>query len=285
MILTPSRFGKSNGALNFKSRQAIATDDLRRIAPSVFAEQAHDSRSDRYTYIPTENLLARLAEQGFRPYAVMQGGSRDEAKRGFTKHLLRFRHDSMTLVKGELHNEIVMLNSHDGTSSYQLSAGVYRCACENGLVVSQSLISEVRVPHKGDVIQNVIDGCCDLLESLPEVNDSVAQMSSLMLTEGEQRAFANAASVARYGEDPAPFDAEKLNLARRREDVGSDLWKTLNRTQESLIRGGVSYVQRNEKGQRSRRRTREINGIDQNTNINRALWTLAEEMRKIKASA
>ena len=36
--------------------------------------------------------------------------------------------------------------------------------------------------------------------------------------------------------------------------------------------------------QLQRRRTREINGIDQNTAINRALWTLAEEMKNLKTA-
>ena len=33
------------------------------------------------------------------------------------------------------------------------------------------------------------------------------------------------------------------------------------------------------------RQTREVNGIDQNTKLNRALWTLAEEMKRLKTGA
>ena len=63
------------------------------------------------------------------------------------------------------------------------------------------------------------------------------------------------------------------------------MWNTLNAVQENLVRGGLGYVQRNENGRLvARRRTREIGGIDQNTNINRALWALAEEMKKLKAA-
>jgi len=32
----------------------------------------------------------------------------------------------------------------------------------------------------------------------------------------------------------------------------------------------------------ARTKTREVKGIDQNIKLNRALWTLAEEMRKLK---
>lgn len=284
---TISRFARrGNGAVNHTSRRPLELDELRAIAPSVFAEQKHGSRSDRYTYIPTSEILGGLVKEGFRPYAVMQGGSRDEEKRGFTKHLIRLRHDSQELAVGGTHNEIVLLNSHDGTSSYRLMAGVFRMICGNGMVVAQSMIDDIRVPHKGDIQGQVIDGCVTLLEKLPEVSESVREMSALALTNGEQLAFARAALIARYGEDEAPIKPEQIIDPQRREDAAPTVWNTLNIAQERIIRGGVHYVQRDAQGRRvARRQTRQINGIDQNTNVNRALWALAEEMRKIKTNA
>lgn len=283
---TISRFGntRSNGAVNYTSRRGpIELDQLRNIAPSVFAEQKHESRSERYTYIPTSEILTRLMREGFRPYSVMQGGSRDEEKRDFTKHLLRLRHESQELTIGGNHHEIVLLNSHDGTSSYRLMAGMFRLVCGNGLVVAQSMIEDIRVPHKGDIAGQVIDGCCELMEKLPEVSESVREMASLRLTEGERRAFATAALVARYDDAQAPVTADQILVPKRQEDVAPTIWNTLNTTQESLIRGGLGYVQRNPAGRVvARRRTREVGGIDQNTHVNRALWALAEEMKKLK---
>lgn len=282
--LSTPRFSTKNGAVNYKSRTPIELDQMRHIAPSVFAEAKHADRSARYTYIPTSEILVGLMKEGFRPYAVMQGGTREEERRGFTKHLIRLRHDSQTLSVGQTHNEILLLNSHDGTSSYRLTAGVFRCACENGLVTAQSLIEEVRVPHMGDIQARVIDGCIQVMTRMPEVTDSIRHMASLQLTAGEQQAFARAALVTRYDDRPAPVTPDQILTARRQDDVGNSLWHVLNRTQESLVRGGLSYVQRDEHGRRvARRTTREIGGIDQNTSVNRALWTLAEEMRKLKA--
>lgn len=42
--------------------RAMGNDELRRYAPSVFATEAHTSRSDRYTYIPTTRVVAKLIE-------------------------------------------------------------------------------------------------------------------------------------------------------------------------------------------------------------------------------
>ncbi len=67
--------------------------------------------------------------------------------------------------------------------------------------------------------------------------------------------------------------------AKRSEDRASDLWTTFNRVQENMTKGGVHG--RNHTGRRVT--TRPINGIDQNVKVNRALWVLAEEMRKLRA--
>lgn len=280
-----SSSARGNGAVSYTSRNGpIEREQLRHIAPSIFAEDRHQSRSEKYAYIPTSAVLERLEREGFQPYAVSQGGSRDETKRGFTKHMIRLRHRSQELQVGGTHNEIVLLNSHDGTSSYRLMAGVFRLVCGNGLVVSQGTIEDVRIPHKGDVAGLVLDGCISILDKLPEVSESIAEMSALELSGPEQSAFARAALIARYGEDESPITPDQVIAPRRSADVRSDLWTVMNTAQENIIRGGVGYVQRDAQGRRTAfRRTREIRGVDQNTSVNRALWALAEEMKALKA--
>lgn len=279
----------SNGAARYTSRSgALELEQIRSIAPSVFAEAPHASRSSAYAYIPTSEVLTGLMKEGFKPYSVMQGGSRDEEKRGFTKHLIRLRHESTHAVKvNDTFTEIVLLNSHDGTSAYRLMAGMFRLACSNGLVVAQSTIEDIRIPHKGDITGLVIDGCVELMTKLPELSESVREMSALTLSPQEQAAFARAALVARYEDKAPPIQAEQLLTVRRNEDAAPSVWNTFNRIQENVVKGGLRYVQRDEQTQRvkARRQTREIGGIDQNTTVNRALWALAEEMRKIKANA
>ncbi|WP_139154205.1 DUF932 domain-containing protein, partial [Enterobacter hormaechei] len=52
--------------------------------PSAFSSDKHDSRSERYTYIPTINILDRLRDEGFQPYYATQSRTRDQDKRDFT---------------------------------------------------------------------------------------------------------------------------------------------------------------------------------------------------------
>jgi len=280
-----NRFGASARAL--RSNSPLTDEQIRNVAPSVFADAAHSSRSARYSTIPTSEVLTSLRREGFQPFAVTQGGSRDEEKRGFTKHMLRLRHESnMAAQVGDSFQEIVLVNSHDGTSSYQLMAGMFRLVCSNGMVAGTGNgFDEVRIKHQGNVIPAVIDGCIEILGRLPAVSGEVENFNRLQLTQGEQNAFAAAALAVRYDEQTAPFEAAKLLTVHRRDDAAPTLWNTLNTVQENVIRGGVGYVLRDEQGRRKQyRRTREVAGIDQNVKLNRGLWVLAQEMAKLKGA-
>jgi hypothetical protein len=133
MYSTPTlatRFARSTRVM--RGDQPLSEDQMRAAAPSIFAEGKHASRSKRYTYIPTIDVLRGLRKEGFQPFMVAQGASRVEGKAEFTKHMIRMRHAGQVQTRPEA-NEIVLINSHDGASSYQMLAGMFRFVCCNGL--------------------------------------------------------------------------------------------------------------------------------------------------------
>lgn len=267
---------------NYNNNSAIGLDNdqLRRLVPSAFAESATADRSHRYAHIPTHNVVEAMRKEGFFPVAAMESRARSEEKVGYTKHLIRFRrHDGFKDV-GELLPEVCLLNSHDGTTSYQLSAGLYRLVCRNGLIVADSTIETVKVRHSGNVVDSVIEGTFRVIERVPEAQHSVESMQSIQLPERAQAAFANAALALRWDGDQAPIQAEQLNRIRRTEDRGADLWRTFNRVQENMIQGGLRG--RNSSG--GRMSTRAVGSVGENVRLNKALWTLAEEMRGIMSN-
>ncbi len=138
-----------------RKERALTNDELMRFVPSVFSEEKHESRSERYTYIPTITLLDNLRKEGFQPFFACQTRTRDIGKREHTKHMLRLRREGE--IAGEEVPEIILLNSHDGSSSYQMIPGMFRFVCMNGMVCGKTF-GEIRVPHKGDVVGQVIDG-------------------------------------------------------------------------------------------------------------------------------
>jgi hypothetical protein len=165
---------------------------------------------------------------------VAQSKSRIEGKTEFTKHMIRMRHAGQVTVRPEA-NEIILINSHDGASSYQMLAGVFRFVCCNGLVVG-TVSNDIRIPHKGNIENDVIEGAFRVLDDFEAVDASTEGMKALELKPEEEQAFATAALALRYGERseghaPAPIAAEQLTTARRPEDLGHSLWTTFQRVQ------------------------------------------------------
>jgi hypothetical protein len=251
-------------------------DQMRAAAPSIFAEGKHASRSERYTYIPTIDVLRGLRKEGFEPFMVAQGASRVEGKAEFTKHMIRMRHAGQVNTRPEA-NEIILINSHDGTSSYQLLSGIFRFVCSNGLIAGD-ICNDIRVRHSGNVVDDVIEGATRILDDADQVIDRIGTYKAITLSDAEQRVFANAALSLRWDEGQAPVEAERLLRPRRHADNKADLWTAFNRVQENIIKGGVSG--RSTTGRRLS--TRAIGGVTENVKLNRALWTLADGMAELK---
>jgi hypothetical protein len=276
MSVLATRFSHNSNVL--RSETPLAEDQLRRVAPSLFAQNAHESRSARYAYIPTIEILRGLQREGFQPFFAAQSRCRIEGKSDFTKHMLRLRHAAQVNTKGEA-NEVILINSHDGTSSYQMLAGQFRFVCHNGTVCGD-IVQDVRVKHSGRAREEVVAGAFEVLDGVTRVVESTEEMKALPMDQGEQIAFARAALALRYGDPakPAPVQPEQVIQPRRFEDRGADLWTVFNRTQENLVRGGLHGV--NARGQHTT--TRSVSSIDADVKLNRALWILAEEMKRLK---
>ena len=277
--------GMSNGgSVSARGIDALTVEQLRHAVPSIFATEAHDSRSQRYSYIPTAEVLDGLHKEGFDPFFAQQSRTRIEGKQDFTKHMLRLRHRSRTTERDEAH-EIILINAHDGTSSYQMMSGVFRFVCANGLFTGDTF-GEVKVRHTGDAVSQVIDGAYTVLDDADKIMNSVNEMKAMTLSEDEERAFAKAAHALRFEDsDKAPIEPERLLHARRIGDSQPDAWSVFNRVQENVMRGGQRGWTRDKDNRPRRTSSREVKGIDQSKALNRALWTLAEELGRIKGGA
>jgi hypothetical protein len=267
--------------------QSLSNEQLRASVPSIFALEPWQRMSERYRFVPTIQVLDRMREEGFLPVRAMQGGTRIEGKGVVTKHMIRLRHRSVMdnpRFVGQEYPEIVLLNSHDGTSAYQLFAGIFRLVCLNGMVVESSNFGKVRARHSGseDLPSRVIDASYQVIESAPAIMDQVESMKALPLTREHQLAFARAASELRPTK--LEIDPARLLEVRRQDDIADpsgnrDLWRTMNVVQENIMRGG----QRGLSANNARRRTREVSSVTDDIRINRGLWRLAEEMGKLAA--
>jgi hypothetical protein len=253
---------------------SLSNTELMKLAPSVFADFAIDGLSPKYAFIPTINIVDAFRAEGWEPVAATQNRCRLPERRGFVKHCLRFRrHDAVPVLDG-VYPELALVNSHNGTSAYDLYAGLFRLICLNGMVASLGNLEALKVRHSGNALDNVIDGSFRIIETLPQVIESAEVMRSVQLDRLQQMQFAEAALALRY--DPmlqAPISPLSLLDSRRIEDGSNDMWTVFNRVQENMIRGGVRGI-----GSTGRRMsTRAIKSVNEDIRVNRSLWQLASD--------
>ena len=274
----------------FDTGRALTEDELHKLAPSIFATEAHSSRSERFAPIPTIEILRGLAKEGFHPVGAKQSVARLDDRKDYTKHLIRLRRlDSATKYSvGDTTCEMLLKNANDGTSAYDLMAGLFRICCLNSMVTQTSTIDTVKVRHSGDVMGKVIEGTYRVLNEAEKALVAPQDWSKQVLAREERAALAEAAHVLRFGdaegEVKTPVQAEQLLVPRRFEDRRSDLWATFNTIQENVIKGGIHAVGQDALGRRRRMTTRAVNGIDADVRLNKALWVLAERMAQLKAA-
>ncbi len=103
--------------------------------------------------------------------------------------------------------------------------GLFRFVYDNGMVCGNSF-GEVHVPHKGDVVGQVIEGAYEVLGIFDKVEASREAMLTTSLALSAQRAFTQAALTYRYDKGHPPVTDEQILMPRRWEDRQNDLWST-----------------------------------------------------------
>ena len=267
-----------------KARETVAISDeeLRRVVPSIFASQPIEGVSDRYSFLPTSSILQGMRENGWVPVRAEEQSVRTEARRGFQKHLIRFARTEhlQTWEKNQVRPEVVLLNSHDKSSAYQLHCGLFRLVCLNGMVVADATFERISIKHSGFNPDSVIEASFKVLGAVPDIMNKVQLFQDRILTDAERLALATGAATCRW-EDlaKAPINPSMLLNPRRYGDEAKDLWTTFNTVQENIIRGGQRDYSRRRPDGRRMPKSRAINGIDEDMKLNKALWQMAEVLR------
>lgn len=252
---------------------AIGDNATRNINP-VNATHAAPDRSSRYGFISTSDVVSAFGAAGFNPRVIQLAKVRKEEKRGYQKHLIRFQHDSHQLrLGGDSLPEVILFNSHDGTSSARLSLGLFRLVCSNGMVVGKSF-AEYRVTHRHGSVEHFIDGANRILEQVPILTDRITRYQEHVMSDAAIEDFSTKALELRYDKpaEDAPLDdvyewrnrLAHITFTRRNEDASPNLWSVFNRIQENLINP--------RRGSDMRRVTSPFTDVK----LNQQLWDIAE---------
>lgn len=234
--------------------------------------------SDRYAFVPTTAVIDVLKQNGWEIRQAVEVRARGE-RRGYQKHMIQFRNalNSVPLAESTT-PEIVLVNSHQGSSSFQLMLGMFRGFCSNGMIFG-SATETYRVKHVGYTDEKVAQALAGVLKDTPKMAEAIDRFRTINLDREQQRAYAQAAIELRFDGEKFAVEPDRVLATRRIEDNRNDLWTTFNRVQENIIKGGVRA--RTTDGRRTTARA--IGSIDENVRLNRALWTLTEKMAELAA--
>ncbi len=256
---------------------ALTNDQLHREAPSIFATSSF-GMSDRYQQVSTIDVVELFRREGFFPMCAFQSNARLSERAGFTKHVVRFRQaNDLTAWNSEV-GEIVLVNGHDGSSAYQVMAGLFRVVCGNGMICRSDDMGTISVRHQGgeEFQDKILDATFRVVSELPKAIESVGRFKGLATSPDIQQAYAESALVIA---DKPHVKAEQLLTTRRDEDREPTVWNTFQTVQENLVKGGLSV--RTENGKRQK--TRPIKSVDGDLRINKGLWLLTERLASILA--
>ena len=268
---------------------ALSNDQIMATAPSVFATAPHHEVSDRYGFMPTIKVVNALRSEGWMPVDATQKNVRDASKRNLTTHLLRFRRIDNDIQVGDSIVEILLKNAHDRSSAFVLHAGIFRMACANGIVIADSTFDKLSVRHGKNVVGDIIEGSCEVINEVPAICETVEGMQSTELSPEERAIFAKTAYNFAHGERDENILTSQENIInqvlrpKRRSDTGTDLWSTFNVIQENIIKGGVRTAKVGSNGRVRRSTKRAVGNIDKNIKLNKAIFEMATQMQALKA--
>lgn len=256
------------------NRTDLSDADIRKFAPAVFATKPHKNLSDRYSFIPTFEVLNTLRQEGFIVTQASQDRTLDGGNPTLARHVLKLQQRDAQPVVGEGVMQFLLSNSHNGSSALQVRGGFYRFVCSNGMVIGSDMM-RARERHAGEAAREAIERIKELARQSDTLVRQITTWKSKELTERATREFAARALALRFGEDRAKqYEPTVLLGARRSEDEGRSVWSVLNRIQENAMRGGAEGRSANGRVVRSR----EVKGIAQDLEFNGSLWRLAEEV-------
>jgi len=228
--------------------------------------------SQKYQIIHTTDVVDIMTEHDFIVTQVHSMKPRVRDPR-VVEHFIRLRHkDFSNEINGTI-PEVLVVNSNDGSTSLRMDAALFRLICGNGLIVKSADIYRSRLRHVDVTEQSVIEESKKVINAAIEAAKRIEKFQKKILMGYAVYEFACEASelaLKIVGSNMNPGD---LLVSRRDEDSGAALWNVLNRVQENLVKGGITY--RTRKGRQMT--SRGITGATPLIQMNERLWSLAED--------
>lgn len=263
-----------------ENRESLTMDEIKLICPEVATPEINPALrqklgiTDRYVHVPTENVIEDIMQLGWTPINAYRVNSRGK-RTGTGRHMVKFvNYDFMEKGKTE-YPELLLTNSHDGTTSFKLDVGIFRLICSNGMVVKSKDFGSMKVRHYGYDFETIKGAVNELVEQIPDYLKQVEDMKQQTLEREQQLEFARQAAMLRFTNTTEEaiekiIDMEDILESTRKEDDGDGLWEVFNRIQEKIVNGKFDYALG-----KKERKARPVKGFKQQVKLNQGLWEIA----------
>jgi hypothetical protein len=207
-------------------------------------------------YIPTLDVITKLQDEGWRISGVAEQRGKN---RKITSNYVQLQHPDFAVQnnkgKDEAFTSITLSNSCNGNRPLQMSLGLFRQVCTNGLIKFDQHAETEKIRHievnARDLDRFVVsmNGKADKL--LTEVNE----MKHKGLSIEDMRKLAREAASLRYT-NLDEINIDDIFAVNRVEDESNDLWTVFNRIQENL--------------------THDVKNMSEDIRLNQQLFSLVE---------
>jgi hypothetical protein len=264
-------------------RSLLSQDQLFDLVPAAFTPSPAPKTTKHYDYVDTMQAVEILQDHGFQPVYAKQKPSRKRGNIPFASHLIAFAQD----IDDAPHRpEILLWNSHDASQSLRLLSGLYRFACDNGIVCGQGLQAKLR--HDGGQTAGFEKLVIDQAQNMPKAMAKAETMQAINLDPKQQQDFAakaldlrwQCATNATWDSSGSFWDAQTMHQAlapKRIADAPQNLWTVYNRLQEVIIGGQVSLLSVTAKGAKNRQ-AKAVESLKETVRLNQGLWDLADAL-------
>lgn len=238
---------------------------------SITAQFAHPKMSDKYSFVNTAELVNYFTNEGWTVRKASERKARNFDLQAYAAHEVRMQLSKFENV-GDTLPEIILMNSHNGTTPLRIQMGLFRLACTNGLTVPMKEFNQdFRIRHMGierDAVKKLTE---QVAEFLPIVGERVRRMQQTEMSKEAQIEFLRTSTKLRFPNKKIEFDYAEIIEPKRDEDKNPTVWEVFNRVQENFVNGGF-MLKSNNKG----RKATKLNNFLTVNKLNVALWEEAE---------
>ena len=273
-----------------EERKSLTMNEIKMICPEVATPEINPTLrkklgiTERYVHVPTENVIEDIMKLGWEPINAYRVNSRKK-RSGTGRHMVKFVNYDFIKEGSTEYPELLLTNSHDGTTSFTLDVGIFRLVCSNGMVVKSQDFGSMKVRHYGYDFETIQAAVNTLVSQIPDYLKQVEEMKGQQLEESQMMEFARKAAMLRFTnvtEDAIEkvVDLDDFLETTRKEDEGNGLWEVFNRVQEKVVNGKFNYS-----FSKKERKARPVKGFKQQVKLNQDLWELASSYLPETAAA